>query len=143
MVIEFILIILGVLTLLLGIWNIIVGAYLWGILFAVGGIWSTALGIIYIKQIKRNKEKEKKRLQKQSSIDLSESVPEEIDEPEVQVEEFEIDSNLFDEVSEFDKAMLYTDEAVPTPRQREDDLDNSDTAQIVDIIVELEEKKSN
>lgn len=57
MIIETILVILGVLTTILGIWNIIIGAYIWGGLFLVGGIWAIGLGLIYISQLRKERKK--------------------------------------------------------------------------------------
>lgn len=59
MVIEIILIILGILTAVLGLWNIIIGAYIWGTLFLIGGAWSISLGTLYILQLKKAKQNKK------------------------------------------------------------------------------------
>lgn len=50
---NWILILLGVLTSLIGLWNLIVGSFIWGTLFIIGGIWSIWLGTYYIIQEKK------------------------------------------------------------------------------------------
>lgn len=50
---EILLIVLGVLTVAIGIWNLIAGATVWGALFLAGGIWAAGLGIYYIRQRKK------------------------------------------------------------------------------------------
>ncbi|MGI6109310.1 MAG: hypothetical protein ACOYB8_05665 [Eubacteriaceae bacterium] len=55
MTLEIILTVLGVLTALIGIWNLYIGALVWGILFLIGGIWAIWLGVVYILQIKRSR----------------------------------------------------------------------------------------
>lgn len=58
MLLEVILAVLGVLIILVGIWNIFVaGSIVWGIVFLIGGIWALWLGISYILQIQKMKKK--------------------------------------------------------------------------------------
>ena len=55
MTLEIILTILGVLTALVGIWDLYTGAVVWGIIFVLGGAWAVWLGVVYIIQIRRSR----------------------------------------------------------------------------------------
>lgn len=57
MALEIILVILGGVTAGIGVWNIVTGAYIWGILFVLGGAWALWLGTAYILQLKKAKQK--------------------------------------------------------------------------------------
>lgn len=72
MVIEIILIILGILTSFLGLWNIIIGAYIWGFLFLVGGIWSIALGVLYILQLRKAQKNESSAIKPAEKSEIDE-----------------------------------------------------------------------
>ena len=141
MIIEIILIVLGILTLVLGIGNFIVGAYIWGTLFVIGGLWSISLGIIYLIQLR----KQKKQSKKESEINIDEVLDDnvvmnDLTEEEIieSLEKEEQLSELNNETQEFEKAVTFTNEVIPTPNVESDDLEKLDkdsqiTTEIDDI----------
>lgn len=127
MIIEIILIILGILTLVLGVWNFVVGSYIWGSLFIIGGVWSIWLGVVYIIQLRKIKKNKNINLETKSVVDLSSPIVEIKPEPET-----EINTNVpveieVEPINEIDHAVYFTNEAIPNPKFESDNLDDYDS----------------
>lgn len=89
MFLNSILIFLGVMTILLGIFNLIAGSYIWGTIFILGGIWSIGIGIFYFIQDEKDKKKRKAQEALQREAEINTTHP--IDEGLLTKDLFEVD----------------------------------------------------
>ncbi len=115
MIIEIVLIILGVLTFGLGIWNLMISAYIWGSLFLIGGLWSFALGVYYLIQDRKAKkaakiEEEQSFMDVEITPDINAPI---LDEPIISSEDVPIEDKTQEELNEFNKAVSFTNDVIP------------------------------